>query len=75
MRKRIINVLWGVIVCMVVVVILLVISCLILGMIMPDNTNFEAVGGNLAIPIFIAAVVITIKIIKTGILPGTKKKE
>lgn len=75
MKKRIINIMWGAIVCMVLLVILMVISSLILGMIMPDNTNFEAAGTKLAIPMFIVAVVITIKIIKAGILPGTKKKE
>lgn len=67
----IINIFWGVIVLIVLLAILTTISLMIFPMIMPD-ANPRALGNKLGIPIFTISILLTIIILRTGILPGTK---
>ena len=75
MIKNIINILWGIMVFIVLSIILGTISFTICTMLLPNIENYEALGTKLGIPIFIISILLTINILKTGILPGTKKEE
>ena len=78
MKKYIVNIFWGTVVCVALVAIFITISLLIFTMVMPNtnpNINYEALGTKLGVPILIASILITVKILKAGILPGTKKQE
>jgi hypothetical protein len=78
MKKYIVNIFWGTIVCVALIAIFMTISLLIFTMIMPKanpNINYEALGTKLGVPILIVSILITAKILKAGILPWTKKQE
>ena len=74
MKKSVIKILWCVAICIVLIGIFSIIAGVLFSVTMLE-ANDEALGTKLGLPVLIVSVIISMKIVKTGVLPGTKKEE
>ena len=74
MKKSVIKILWCVAICIVLIAVFAIIAGVIFSVTMPE-ANYEALGTKLGLPVLIVSVIILMKIVKAGVLPGTNKGE